>query len=184
MIEAAALGVEPLRVDVKDRRHVQVEADVVVAGEVGIIGAETEVLEVQRFVTWRYKPLPVPFHSSMDSLSSHIIINWLIIFIKTNFTSSFVVFLNWLIDWFWQDAMNSSLLPNRLIQNQDDNKTTSGASKYFLPAVVRSWMVMLPSLPVTSRLPRRLLISQVRLDMVASATSYSFWLSRTLKERT
>ena len=51
MIEAAALGVEPLRVNVEDRCHVQIEADVVVAGEVGIIGAETEVLEVQRFVT-------------------------------------------------------------------------------------------------------------------------------------
>ena len=56
--------------------------------------------------------------------------------------------------------------------------------RYFLPAVVRSRMVMLPSLPVTSRLPRRLLISHVKLDMVASATSYSFWLSNTLKERT
>lgn len=51
MIEAAALGVEPLRVNVEDRCHVQIEADVVVSGEVCIVGAEAEVLEIQGFVT-------------------------------------------------------------------------------------------------------------------------------------
>ena len=61
VIEAAALGVEPLRVNVEHRGHVEIEPDVVVPGQVRIVGAETEVLEIQRFVAGSDEALAVHF---------------------------------------------------------------------------------------------------------------------------